>query len=211
MIRETVSQLSSIDGAPTSEPSERFQAAIDDVIRLTLALTSTIANLAYATGARVRGELECALSRAQALAECLRSGLPAIPNHASAGTSDADCTTMPCKSRPAAVRGSIGGPWRGVDVTLVPNSATKRAEASIQMIPAGLESIAAQLRSALSAIRIAACSIGTWAAMDRRAHSMRSGALPRQTASSARCGMSNSRMKTSASRSRSRCPGFGSR
>jgi hypothetical protein len=71
MIRETVSRPPRIGGAPTSEPSEPFQAALDTVIRLALTLTSAIANVAYATGARVRGELECALSRAQELAECL--------------------------------------------------------------------------------------------------------------------------------------------
>jgi hypothetical protein len=70
MIGETVSRTSRADAA-TSEPSEPFQAALDAVIRLTFALTSAITNLAYATGARVRGELEYALSRAQALAECL--------------------------------------------------------------------------------------------------------------------------------------------
>jgi hypothetical protein len=75
MIRETVSQPSRIGGAPTSEPSEPFQAALDTVIRLALTLTSAIANVAYATGARVRGELECALSRAQELAECLPEGI----------------------------------------------------------------------------------------------------------------------------------------
>lgn len=75
MIRETVSQLSRVDGAQTSELSERFQAAIDDVIRLTFALTSAIANRVYAVGARVRGDLERALSGAQALAECLPEGV----------------------------------------------------------------------------------------------------------------------------------------
>lgn len=74
MIRETVSRPSRVDGAVTSEPSELFQAALDTVIRLTLALTSAISNVAYATAARVCGELEGALSRAQALAECLPEG-----------------------------------------------------------------------------------------------------------------------------------------
>ena len=75
MIRETVSRPPRIDGAATSEPNEPFQAALDVVIRLTLTLTSAIANLAYTTCARVRGELECALARAQPLAECLPEGV----------------------------------------------------------------------------------------------------------------------------------------
>jgi hypothetical protein len=48
-----------------------MEAAIDDVVRLTLELTSAIATLAHAEAARLRNQLERALSRAQFIAESL--------------------------------------------------------------------------------------------------------------------------------------------
>jgi hypothetical protein len=51
-----------------------MEAAIDDVVRLTLALTSAIGKLAYADAARARCELEHALPRAQVVAETLPRG-----------------------------------------------------------------------------------------------------------------------------------------
>jgi hypothetical protein len=52
-----------------SEPASALTAAIDEVVRLTLVLTSANARLAYADGARTRSELERALWHAQRLAE----------------------------------------------------------------------------------------------------------------------------------------------
>lgn len=64
-----------IAGGPLPRaPVDTFDTALDDVIALTMALTSAIAKLDYADGARVRGELEHALPRAQSLAERLRDG-----------------------------------------------------------------------------------------------------------------------------------------
>ena len=53
------------------EPAIPIEAAVDEVVRLTLELTSAIGRLAYADAVRARNELERALSRAQGVAESL--------------------------------------------------------------------------------------------------------------------------------------------
>jgi hypothetical protein len=58
-------------GGTRPGPVDMFDAAIAKVAELTLALTSANAELAFAEGVQVRGELECALLRAQVLAERL--------------------------------------------------------------------------------------------------------------------------------------------
>jgi hypothetical protein len=59
-------------------PATAIEAAIENVVRLTLALTSAIGQLAYADAVRARNELERALSRAQGIAE----GLPGASKRA---------------------------------------------------------------------------------------------------------------------------------
>jgi hypothetical protein len=57
-------------------PNTPCGAAILDVVRLTLELTSANEKLDFPKGARIRGELERALPHAQALAEALPVGRP---------------------------------------------------------------------------------------------------------------------------------------
>lgn len=74
MIHEDAARSQRRHGDGSREPLDTFDAAIDNVIRSTFALTSAIAQLAYADGARVRRELEHALARAQAIAERIADG-----------------------------------------------------------------------------------------------------------------------------------------
>jgi len=74
MIHQDASRPQRRDGEGGCERSDLFDAAIGDAIRSTFALTAAISQLAYAAGARVRGELEHALARAQAIAERLADG-----------------------------------------------------------------------------------------------------------------------------------------
>jgi hypothetical protein len=60
------------DGSQSS--SEMFMPAIAEVVRLTLALTSANATLAFSDGVQIRGELERALPDAQRLAERIADG-----------------------------------------------------------------------------------------------------------------------------------------
>jgi hypothetical protein len=74
-----------VSGKPGKRPPERrsianrkpataIEAAIEDVVRLTLELTSAIGQLAYADAVHARNELERALLRAQGIAESLPGG-----------------------------------------------------------------------------------------------------------------------------------------
>lgn len=69
MIHKDASRPQRQNGERSRDPLDTFDAAIGDVVRSTFALISAISQLAYAAGARVRGELEHALARAQAIAE----------------------------------------------------------------------------------------------------------------------------------------------
>ena len=60
------------NGVLPRQPVDTFDAALDHVIATTMDLISAIAKLDYARAARGRGALECALPRAQSLAERLR-------------------------------------------------------------------------------------------------------------------------------------------
>jgi hypothetical protein len=58
-------------GALPLESVATFEAALDDVLQLAMRLTVAIVTLAYADSVRLRGELEGAMLRVQALAEGL--------------------------------------------------------------------------------------------------------------------------------------------
>jgi hypothetical protein len=74
MIHKDPARSPIANGPPAPATVDTFESAIAEVAQLTLALTSAIRKLGYADGARLRGELERALSRAQALAEGIAGG-----------------------------------------------------------------------------------------------------------------------------------------
>lgn len=73
MIGEDAALTQVTPGTQIIAPDE-FETAMDELLTATMALASAIAEIAFLKGVRLRGVLERALSRAQALAEQLPSG-----------------------------------------------------------------------------------------------------------------------------------------